>query len=368
MRFPSYILHPASCISPTDWLYSPVYRNTCLAYPTPSSILDFRDLELLHHYATRTSLTLAAKETLPIWQVDIPGEAKTHLFLMHSLLALSALHLSYVWPEKRDQYVHVANQQHEHALSSFRSSVRAITSDNGSAVTAFSFLTVVFSAGLPIVFGFSGTPNPTSTFIDILQVLRRAWSAVDNVLPGIENGALGPLIKQAPNSGKSCSMHVRGREVLDFLQRYNETSPDCEEHKAIYQEALTSLTTFFTNIPNTPPLWGNSLIWPTSVSDEFFQLLQEKKSFPLILLAHWCVPVFRSPSLWFNAWAKNIVADIWKMLDGESRNAVIWPAEQVGFIPRELHSNMCLCLDCRPDAVPGTYCKESAAVLEVGIV
>jgi hypothetical protein len=296
--------------------------------------------------------------------VVVPGDAKNHFFLMHSLLALSALHLSYVRPEKRDHYFNIANHQHEQALVSFRYSVTNITASNGPAVTAFSFLTVVFSMGLPIVCGFTSTPYLTATFIDVIQVLRRAWSAMDDVLPGIEKGALGPLIRQPIQSHNTCHMHTKGNEILVFLQTMNDTSNDSEQHKDIYRDAMAALLKFFTSIRDTPPLWGNSLIWPTVVSDDFFELLKDKRPFALILLAHWCIPVYRSPSLWFNAWAKNMVADIWSTLDGEYRDAVTWPAEQVGLIPCERHPRSCLCFGCSPH-VSSLYWEDSGAALLV---
>lgn len=265
---------------------------------------------------------------------------------MHSVLALSALHLSYVRIERRDEYISVANQQHEKALATFRSSVGAISCTNGNAVTAFSFLTVVFSAGVPLVFGFARTPDPTSAFIDILLVLRRAYSAVGPVLPGVAKGVLGALIHCPPSNVKACPMHMKGREVLDRLEELNEASNESEEHKSIYREALAGLNKLLEEIQDAPPLWVVTLQWATSTSTEFFDLLQSKQPFALVLLAHWCVPLYRSPSLWFNAWAKNIVGDIWNTLEGESKNTVTWPAEQVGIIPREFHEPRCLCLQC----------------------
>ncbi|KAF2713135.1 hypothetical protein K504DRAFT_497961 [Pleomassaria siparia CBS 279.74] len=330
-----------------------IYSYKTVTPPPPSPWLDHQDLELLNHYATRTSLTLSAEETLSIWQGYIPGEAKTHGFLMHSLLALSALHLSYVWPagRKRDAWFDVANRQHGTALSCFRSHVTSITAENGSAVTAFSFLTVIFNIGLPVVYGFESTPFPTSTFIDVIQVLRTAWGAMSPVLPGIEMGALGPLIKQPMVGEGTCGMHVKGNQVLQFLAEFNERRADTEEEKEIYRGAIGALRKFLQAIRNTPPLWENSLIWPTVVSDAFFELLRRKRPFALILLAHWCIPVYRSPSLWFNQWARNIVADIRRMLEGEFRGAVNWPAQQVGLVPKEEHERGCACLTCDPVGV-----------------
>jgi hypothetical protein len=276
----------------------------------------------------------------------VPDEAKTHLFLMHSLLALSALHLSVVRRDKKHDYERIAHQQHRQARANFNASVPAINCANGNAVTAFSFLTVVYSVGVPVVNGFSETLDSTAAFIEILGLLRQAYSVVHPVFPEIAKGPLGQLIEGAPGAEKSCPMHVKGREILDSLGRLNEGSSDSDEHKAIHRQALAKLYKFLDEIQDAPPLWVNSLKWPSEVSPEFFQLLKEKRPFALVLLAHWCVPVYRTPSLWFNAWAQNIVAEVSKSLEEEWKCAVIWPAEQVGIIPRKFHAQPCLCLQC----------------------
>lgn len=326
--------------------HSTIHSHTHFTYVTPDPLLDAMGLELLHHYANRASLTLSTENTLSIWQESVPAEAKAHRFLMHSLLAVSALHLSYAGLDKREAYALIANRQYKKALDTFRLTVGAINCTNGNAVTAFSFLTVVFSVGVPLVSGFSRTPNPTSAFIDILQVLRQAHVAVSPVLSGVMKGALGPLIESPPGGGKSCAMHEKGREVLDALKPLIEQSTETEEHRIIYTAALLALKTFAANMQDVPPSWANCLSWPIWVSPEFFQLLQDKQPMALVLIAYWSVPVYRSPNLWFNTWAKIVVADIWTMLDGQWKLAVTWPAEQVGFIPRELHEQPCLCLQC----------------------
>jgi hypothetical protein len=328
---------------------SSVYSHTFSTNSTGTPLLDPRAFELLQHYARVASFTLSTKGTLDIWKFSIPEEAKTHQFLMHSLLALSALHLSYVRIDNRDEYVYYANKEHEDALACFRSSVGSIDCGNGNAVMAFSFLTVVFSIGLPLVYGFARTQLPTTAFIQIMNVLRGAHSAANPVLPGVKKGALGPLIeiRQQQGKPKTCPMHRRGAEVLDNLYSYIETCDESEEYKPIYRDGVTSLYNFLKSMADAPPSWANYLSWPVSVSPSFFKLLQEERPFPLIILATWCVGLWRSPNLWFNAWSKRIVSNIYHQLEGEAKEAVRWPAEQVGVIPLHLHQQPCLCLACR---------------------
>ncbi|KAF2245534.1 hypothetical protein BU26DRAFT_70686 [Trematosphaeria pertusa] len=319
-----------------------------LAYPMPLPTFDAEDVELLRHYATQSSLTLSPRDTLSLFQVNVPGEAKTHLFLMHSVLAFSALHLSCVNKGKRDQYIQAASRQHQQALTSFRESVSEVNIDNCGAITAFSFLTVVYTLGLPIVFGFSSTPSPAYAFLDVLQVLRRAWSAIGPALIGVEKGKLRELIRPIPSKRRSCPMHAKGGRIIRFLEQYLESSPIIEpEYRHIYRQALAHWEHFFLNMPCKPPLWANALVWPMTVSSAFFELLMEKRPFPMILIAVWSIALDRAPNMWFNAWGKRIIGDIWDISDEEMKEALVWPAEVVGVIPPKFHPEGCVCWSCR---------------------
>lgn len=318
-----------------------------LPCPPPLPTFEAQDVELLRHYATQSSLTLAPRDTLSVFQVNVPGEAKSHLYLMHSVLAFSALHLSFVDVRNRGRLSHLASKQHEQALAAFRDSVQEVTQDNGSAITAFSYLTVVYTLGLPIVYGFASVPSPSSSFIEVLQVLRRAWSAINPAANGVERGKLWELIKPAPHQRKSCVMHDKAARVVAFLNYFLDTSPICEpENQAIYREAVAHWEYFVMNSPCKPPLWAHALVWPMIVPYSFFELMLEKKSFPMVLFAVWIIALYRAPNMWFNAWAKEVVRDVWNTADDETRKALMWPAEVCGIIPKKDHPSDCVCWDC----------------------
>ena len=232
---------------------------------------------------------------------------------MHSLLAISAFHLSHVSNglTNRNHYFSIANIHHEKALISFRSTVGSVHNDNGIAIAAFSLLTVIFFVGVPVVFGFQRTNVPTTSFLDIIRTLRGARLTILPVLSCIKESPLGALIDLAPpnpHRGQLCPMNTRGLRVLAFFGQYLEASTNYpKQDKAIYREALDQLVMYLHAIQDVPPLWANALIWPSIVSPSFFELLCSKRPFALVLLACWCVPFYRAPSMWFNSWARHIV-------------------------------------------------------------
>ncbi|PVH99715.1 hypothetical protein DM02DRAFT_418297 [Periconia macrospinosa] len=336
-----------------------------LPFAVPIPTFDTEDVELLRHYATQSSLTLSPRDTLSLFQVNLPGEAKNHMFLMHSVLAFSALHLSFVDERNRNRHIYIASKQHEQALVAFRSSVTEVNIDNGGAITAFSFLTAVYTLGLPIVFGFESIQNPLTTFVDVLQILRHAWSAVGPTQSIVETGNLRELVRPPPSKPKPCVMHAKGEKVIRFLQYYVDTSPVVEpEYQQIYRDAISSWERFFMNMPCKPPLWANALIWPMTVSRDFFDLIHEQRPMALIILAVWAIGIYRAPNMWFNAWGKELVGNIWKISDEETRKALSWPAEVCGIIPKRFHPEGCVCWDCR-EGSPYIKIRDNAAAVLV---
>ncbi|KAF2639560.1 hypothetical protein P280DRAFT_518970 [Massarina eburnea CBS 473.64] len=351
-------------------VYEKAFNQTALVtgllpFPVPISSFDTEDVELLRHYATQSSLTLSPRDTLSLFQVSVPGEAKGHLYLMHSVLAFSALHLSFVDIKNRTRHSYVASKQHAQALMSFRTSVTEVTPYNGGAITVFSYLTAVYQLGLPIVFGFESIESPVSTFIDMLQVLRQAWTAVGTVQTVVETGSLHDLLRPSGKKACNCIMHAKGGKVVSSLLYFLETSPVCEpENRHVYREALHHWHRFFLSMPCKPPLWSHALVWPMTVPQAYFQLLLQKRPMALIIIANWIIGLYRAPNMWFNAWAKEVTGDIWKISDDETRRALIWPAEVCGVIPKKYHPQGCVCWECR-EGTPYTKIRDTASAVLV---
>jgi hypothetical protein len=121
-------------------------------------------------WCNSTHHTLSRKEhTDTIWCNIVPKEALSHPFLMHSILALSALHLSRTGPRqsRRALYLNLAVAHQSQALALFCEILRDINKHNARAVFAFAEIVVVYA------FGFPETPeaqDPRTYLKDLYQV------------------------------------------------------------------------------------------------------------------------------------------------------------------------------------------------------
>ncbi|KAF4980794.1 hypothetical protein FDECE_17803 [Fusarium decemcellulare] len=124
-----------TCFSNLCSIREPVNGSNCISCA-----------QLMHHYtaiAYRTLLTpcLHACATL---QLAVPQEAFINPSLLHQILAFSALHLAYIHPNKRQQYLIQASQHQTAAISGTRELLaKPLTSNSCHALYASSVFVII---------------------------------------------------------------------------------------------------------------------------------------------------------------------------------------------------------------------------------
>ncbi|PVH72303.1 hypothetical protein DL98DRAFT_74695 [Cadophora sp. DSE1049] len=74
----------------------PVLAAGITLYSGGAHNLNLVDLEFLHNYCTSTALTLHRDPpTIRLWSITVPQFGFAHDYVMHGILALSALHMGY---------------------------------------------------------------------------------------------------------------------------------------------------------------------------------------------------------------------------------------------------------------------------------
>ncbi|KAF2502464.1 hypothetical protein BU16DRAFT_532815 [Lophium mytilinum] len=313
---------PSNCSDSSTALSGPI--------PPPNALtLNMRDLELMNHYSSHTSLTLSRQEHWPVWQTQIPREAQSYPFLMHDVLALGALHISYLDASRREAYHHIARSHHDRALEAFRSEITEVTPRNAGAIAASSIVVVMFVSGSTKATGFS--VDTISSYIDILAAMRNTGSMVHSC-SSIAGGPIGHLAQlfQAIGDCGSVEASEEMDSILVLLDDFNLSSSDTWEDKIVYQTAIASLRQYPPTQVHDTPTWQQVLCWPTHVSPEFFALLRAKRPMALIILAHWLVPVHTIRLMWFmDGWGESVMSSINDLLGPEWRPGISWPLNEM---------------------------------------
>ncbi|OLN88260.1 Lysine biosynthesis regulatory protein LYS14 [Colletotrichum chlorophyti] len=135
-------------LSPDDSHTSPnaaVKREpTSSASPVIETRLNLLQLELLQTYATFTCTTMPWLPALKdFWRVTVPNLALNNDYLMSALLAIPALHLAHVRPERRGFYVSAALEYHQTASEAARVKLQNVSEHAGAPLLLFSALSVI---------------------------------------------------------------------------------------------------------------------------------------------------------------------------------------------------------------------------------
>lgn len=174
--------------------------------PSSPVSLSRADSNPFYHYVNFTYLTLSSDpEVEQVFKVTVPQLAAEFPFLMHGILACSALHLAYGDPSHRPQYVIDALRHQELAMPEFRSTIMRVNEYNSEAILAFAFVLVVCALGMEEEEGeeggnlflfLTGTGpggQQRSNNSHAIHLLRGGCSMLCSVWSKISEGPLAPL-------------------------------------------------------------------------------------------------------------------------------------------------------------------------------
>ncbi|KAL4878279.1 hypothetical protein BJY04DRAFT_113532 [Aspergillus karnatakaensis] len=289
--------------------------------------LNINDLELMLQWVNETHCIFTrGQQTEAIWRTHVPEEALSHQFLMHGILALSALHISCTRlprvPTELGQsgkdYLQIAISHQDQALALFREQLGDINITNGKAMFAFASITVLYA------FGFPRTPEPGSTAVgDLVQafVLVRGVQHILNQAMRIifDDLVWAPL--QEVNDYDSI-LPGEARVAIDRLHKANEacTRQDPILHDSfLYQEAIDHLADLMAAV-FAGLGFAMACRWAIKLQPAFVDRLRDRRPLALVILAHYGSLFPQFQEMWFGAeWGKRVVRDIWYTLDDQWR-------------------------------------------------
>ncbi|CAG8110750.1 unnamed protein product [Penicillium olsonii] len=292
-----------------------------------TSSLALGDLELLNHWHTAVASSLAQNEALvDVFQTHVPHKGISYPFLMHGILAISALHISREMSDSRCQkYATMAIQHHTLSLSLSALNLSHITPANCHALFACSLLIASFS------FGYRGSDTPRSMtmgeVISTLQLLRGSASIAETARPWIERGDLKPLLKFTRGAHQSQTsqvneIHTRLKALLGL--QANAWLFKCQR-KPVVQKSIQKLMDVVdsyvaTENPRT------ILAWPTMIEAEYLDLVLEKEPMSLVTLAHYGALLhLMTKAWWMKGWGETMVNLAKGCLDMSLQSAIAWP-------------------------------------------
>ncbi|KAF5009595.1 hypothetical protein FDECE_4199 [Fusarium decemcellulare] len=294
------------------------------------------DIELTHHYTANAHRTLYSPcfHSHNALQNDVPREGLSHPFLLRQVLAFSALHLAYLRPDSRHQYLIQASQHQGVAISTMNSILaKPIMSSVFHALyTSSIFVAISAFATFPCCDRYNEAFRPVDSLVDIFVLIRGMHLLLRSSDESLRQGPLKDLM-----IGCSCEpleldgylepLTSRLGELLSYLEHQ---TPMIEEDKR--QTLIDTVVAFigaigkvFSNRRITPtPELRVVFGWPMRLTSSYHALLRNGDPLALVVLSHYCVLLqSREPKYWFfQGWTsalmepimKNVVGTIWEEL------------------------------------------------------
>ncbi|KAJ5361852.1 hypothetical protein N7541_002696 [Penicillium brevicompactum] len=315
------------------------------------------DLELMHHYCTVTCTTLTVREDARhVWRVVLPIEGYSNKYLMHGILALSALHRAHLYPAQREKYIKATAYHQAAGLKQFRELIASpIDPSNWQPVFCFSSMIMVYVCASPVRIG-ERWPAPILNMAELFSVVKGMQSIMEPWLHSLRKTQLAPLVNSvylesemlipSPAAMQQSLLPPGAHEHLSLLHKFvdeypfpesQESSdtadgPPVPDHRADYKNALKYFENSTRQIDLAGPHVeiGMVLMWAYSLSKRFRGDLEAYRPPALVLLAYWCMLLHLVEHSWFiNGASRELLQDIEDKIHPAFKDWLVWPKRWV---------------------------------------
>lgn len=312
--------------------------------PAPPANFTILDLELLHFWTTTSVESFIDFDScITLFRTTIVELGIIHPFLMHEILALSALHLSQIRPQKASVYRQAADTHFATALSLFQPEIANLSLSNCDACFAFS--TTIFThawasqhpekpSALFFLPPAELEEDPDVMHVEWVKLHRGSQNILLRQFPELRVGVFEPLF--APWVGLDPN-HVKPLPAADEAQLSALSSAWDAPHisaekKATLDEALYKVRRVFSLLVNNPEISKLSSVmsWFSMISEEYLKLLSDKTPEALLVAAIYCVALKKADNMWWvRGKGENLLRTVIAELGPEWERWTKWPIEQV---------------------------------------
>ncbi|MCJ1404917.1 hypothetical protein MMC11_008143 [Xylographa trunciseda] len=285
------------------------------------------NLRLMHHFAVSAHRSIAPSPgAVAVWRDLIPQLAFEYDFLLHGVLAVSALHLSLTSQVDKLANSALALRHYTAALALFRPHLSSITSSNIFPLFAFSCIVPVYVFGYPHVSSFPSNPLPA--MLEMISVMR---GCADIVRSGSEWLASSPfqhlLLPQPTDPAQVLPTEIEAA-LTGLSERNNQTTTRPALHDA-YETAIEVLRECFKLAGNMPGQQVTGLPFPIRIPTEVLVMMREGDPMALIILAHYGIILHWLDTVpWMTGWGSQTVSAVNETVGEEWRDYIAWALEE----------------------------------------
>ncbi|KAL3446177.1 hypothetical protein BJX65DRAFT_309167 [Aspergillus insuetus] len=308
--------------------------------------ISLSDLHLFHHFTTTTYRTLSEESpaTRRLWQSLIPAWGISFPSILHLILALSALHLASLHPDRRDEYVAQADQH-------FTFGVRSVTSVLALDTLDSENCQLIYMSAVLICFAYFARGPREGEFLVFSAGGKSEWlvllHGVRSILGQKQSEIFTGDLEPAPRVQNSTEQSD-ARSILQLDDEFSRHTARLQEirllitteittDREIYLASLDDLLTCFSNAHKSckagecpTDLMQFTMGWTFRLPAVMIDRLEGREPVALVMLAHWAILLWYMRSVWFmKGWDTHIVSGIRECLTEGFQRWVEWPG---GFV------------------------------------
>jgi hypothetical protein len=317
-------------VSVNTKVFNAISHNITEHNGDPVSPLPMADLELYHQGLTKTQYTITPDAKPDKEQSELPLRFP---YLMHSNLALAALHLYSEQPDRLELLSRAAAHQHA-ALSQVRPHIVDVTAEHSQAILGFAASTSIFALAEPAYDprGLGIVRDPVDELLNsfylgrgIKTILMQRWDvlqhkdSIKKVAHLPDHTALKATLDDTypayPVLRTVIPQNCQGDEADSCLE--------AAENLFFY---MAIMETHQKDVPG--PMYIQ--MWPLHVSALFLNMLADRSPIALVVLGYYAALMrLRSNTWWLERWPVAIIQHVSSILDPTLVIHLDWPRQKI---------------------------------------
>lgn len=294
-------------------------------------VINMQHMQLELQWIKHTHKLFArSEETRKVWEFLVLQEAFHAPFLMHGIIALSALHCSNEHGDlQRAEWLSAAVAHKSTALSMFWEHLNDITESNAKAMMSFAGIALAFSFASALI-----CPQPEDgptlrSLIDVFVLARGVQAVVNAASEFLHQSTFAPLFDIA---SPEVTIPVETLQAFDRLEELNDRCYElsAEHNIQSYKQVIGSLRDLVCFTYAEPTSLTLAAGWAIRLSHHYLEELNNRTPFALVVLAHYCVFLHRARHNWcIGSWGYAVFEEINLVLDPGWKSHIGWVTSEI---------------------------------------
>ncbi|RFU31376.1 hypothetical protein B7463_g4964, partial [Scytalidium lignicola] len=295
----------------------------------PAAPFTFRDFELMHQWTSCTGESLASNPNMKYAMKEVmPRLAMSQIYLMHSIMAIAALHIAYLRPSEAYAYRLLAAHHENLALPLIRTAITCMNEENCHALYACGHMVLKYAFASPdsnLVFS-----DELGVVSEWVTLVRGSFSVNEFAMKWLSNGPFSSSLEKPVVLDVDLSQNpedFRFAPLASVLEMHEgEDVEHCHEALLILRKLLTMA------VAVDPPVTLMTIVytWPYKISQRYIELVSKRIPEALLVLAHYCLLMKKIEDFWYmKGCAARILHQCQRDLSPEWWSLLDWPVSAI---------------------------------------